>query len=194
MGDPQSQNRYVYCVNNPHKYVDPDGKEPFSVAVGVGAAAGICVGAIAEVLIYKYETPQEHQTLAGGIGAFMGGAVKGGIVGAAWGIEAGAAITAGLIGIGVVTGALVGDTYSYLGGDPQSGTFGEYIGEMLEDFGSELIPISNNPIIDETGHFIINEVVDHIQESEYNVWVEEHYYNQPLTVITDWDEAERGRF
>ena len=25
LGDPQSQNRYVYCRNNPHKYVDPDG-------------------------------------------------------------------------------------------------------------------------------------------------------------------------
>lgn len=23
--DPQSQNRYVYCLNNPHKYVDPNG-------------------------------------------------------------------------------------------------------------------------------------------------------------------------
>ena len=192
--DPQSQNRYAYCMNNPHKYTDPDGREPFSVAVGVGFAVGVCVGAIGNVLAYKYETPEDKQTLGGGIGALMGGAVKGGIVGAAWGIEAGVAVTAGLIGLGVVTGAVVGDTYSYLCGDPQSGTFGEYVGEMLEDFGSELIPVSNNPIVDETGHFIMNEVVDHIQESEYNVWVEEHYYNQPLTVITDWDEAEEGRF
>ncbi|MBN2335861.1 RHS repeat-associated core domain-containing protein [Candidatus Bathyarchaeota archaeon] len=26
--NPQSQNRYVYCRNNPQKYIDPDGKDP----------------------------------------------------------------------------------------------------------------------------------------------------------------------
>ena len=26
--DPQSQNRYVYCRNNPHKYIDPVGESP----------------------------------------------------------------------------------------------------------------------------------------------------------------------
>lgn len=26
LSDPQSQNKYVYCLNNPHKYIDPDGK------------------------------------------------------------------------------------------------------------------------------------------------------------------------
>ena len=30
---PQTQNRYVYCCNNPHKYIDTDGKNP-SFAIG----------------------------------------------------------------------------------------------------------------------------------------------------------------
>ena len=41
--DPQSQNRYVYCMNNPHKYTDPDGKIPIFAGAIIGAAIGAYV-------------------------------------------------------------------------------------------------------------------------------------------------------
>ena len=37
--DPQSQNRYVYCLNNPHKYIDPNGKD--SLQIGLGYEIGL---------------------------------------------------------------------------------------------------------------------------------------------------------
>lgn len=35
--DPQSVNRFSYCLNNPLKYIDPNGKEPVTVVLGIGA-------------------------------------------------------------------------------------------------------------------------------------------------------------
>jgi hypothetical protein len=31
--NPMSWNRYAYCLNNPYKYVDPDGEIPFPFLV-----------------------------------------------------------------------------------------------------------------------------------------------------------------
>ena len=42
LSDPQSQNRYVYCRNNPHKYVDPTGNLPIDTALDW---AGLCYDA-----------------------------------------------------------------------------------------------------------------------------------------------------
>ena len=33
LDDPQGLNRYVYCRNNPLKYIDPDGNEPITIVV-----------------------------------------------------------------------------------------------------------------------------------------------------------------
>jgi len=41
--DPQPQNKYVYCLNNPHKYIDPDG-EFAHIAVGAFIGASINMG------------------------------------------------------------------------------------------------------------------------------------------------------
>jgi len=41
LDDPQGLNRYVYCRNNPHKYVDPDGK--LAIQIGYGGTAGLHV-------------------------------------------------------------------------------------------------------------------------------------------------------
>jgi RHS repeat-associated protein len=38
--DPQSQNRYVYCLNNPNKYVDLDGKIALQIGVDYSIGAG----------------------------------------------------------------------------------------------------------------------------------------------------------
>ena len=52
LNDPQSQNRYVYCLNNPHKYVDPDGKRALTFSV-----TGDLGGSISPLLAYGYKVP-----------------------------------------------------------------------------------------------------------------------------------------
>lgn len=44
LNDPQSQNRYVYCLNNPHKYIDPDGHIVVTATLLLWAAFGGAVG------------------------------------------------------------------------------------------------------------------------------------------------------
>lgn len=46
--NPQSQNRYVYCRNNPHKYVDPDGR--WTIQVGYGGSEGHIFGGISSTV------------------------------------------------------------------------------------------------------------------------------------------------
>lgn len=41
LDDPQGLNRYSYCKNNPHKYVDPDGK--LAIQIGYGGSAGLLI-------------------------------------------------------------------------------------------------------------------------------------------------------
>lgn len=45
MSDPQSQNRYVYCLNNPHKYTDPTGHAVHQAGVEFGLGVYSIVGA-----------------------------------------------------------------------------------------------------------------------------------------------------
>jgi len=51
LSDPQSLNRYVYCRNNPHKYTDPDGREPLTITalLFAMAAQGFISSAISTV-------------------------------------------------------------------------------------------------------------------------------------------------
>ncbi len=60
--DPQSQNKYVYCINNPQKYTDPDGKEPITAAIIIGG--GIIKGGLA-VYDYAAENPEKFLTAEG---------------------------------------------------------------------------------------------------------------------------------
>jgi hypothetical protein len=39
LGNPQSLNRYSYCLNNPLKYTDPSGHEPITILIGLGLLA-----------------------------------------------------------------------------------------------------------------------------------------------------------
>ena len=52
LGDPQSQNRYVYCMNNPHKYTDPDGKffDPVTNAVITYTILSTAYGGLSSML------------------------------------------------------------------------------------------------------------------------------------------------
>ncbi|MFH2112436.1 MAG: RHS repeat-associated core domain-containing protein [Candidatus Bathyarchaeota archaeon] len=71
LSDPQSLNRYSYCRNNPHKYVDPDGENPI--------IAGALLGGLVNFMWYIHETLQtgKEVTLRGAIGAFTNGAICG---------------------------------------------------------------------------------------------------------------------
>ena len=67
LGDPQSQNRYVYCMNNPHKYVDPDGKFAIS-AFAFSAFTGGLIGSAASMVTYAAVAHVSgHEITANGI-------------------------------------------------------------------------------------------------------------------------------
>ncbi len=62
--DPQSWNRYSYTLNNPYKYVDPDGREPVTaIIIGASALAGLGAqisGGTADLLVaYGIITPRD---------------------------------------------------------------------------------------------------------------------------------------
>ncbi|HUS08292.1 MAG TPA: RHS repeat-associated core domain-containing protein, partial [Bryobacteraceae bacterium] len=108
---PQSWNGYTYALNNPLKYVDPDGDVPINViTAGVGAAVGGVVGAASEY-VNQVRTSGHVTRGARILTAAGGGALAGGIAGFTLGIGAGAGATAGAIETGIVTASstVIGD-------------------------------------------------------------------------------------
>ena len=49
ISNPLDMNRYVYCRNNPIKYVDPSGEDPITLTVGTVAIIKFAIGAILAV-------------------------------------------------------------------------------------------------------------------------------------------------
>ena len=78
--DPQSQNRYVYCMNNPHKYVDPDGKEP---TLGTAILIGGTLGSLTRLTQYAIDCaitgkiPTARGVAKAGITGFLSGGTTG---------------------------------------------------------------------------------------------------------------------
>ncbi|MCW3978678.1 MAG: RHS repeat-associated core domain-containing protein, partial [Candidatus Bathyarchaeota archaeon] len=83
LNDPQGLNRYVYCRNNPHKYVDSDGRLGH---IAAGAIAGFFVNTI-------YYTVTRIESI--GTGEFSKGIVKAAVTGTISGAIT--AATAGLV-------------------------------------------------------------------------------------------------
>lgn len=79
---PQSLNRYIYCINNPLIFTDPDGRVFNLIAAAIGAAAGAIIGG---VITYA---------LTGDINAAIGGAIGGAIAGALAGFTCGTSLLA----------------------------------------------------------------------------------------------------
>jgi RHS repeat-associated protein len=78
LSDPQSLNKYSYSKNNPHKYIDPDGKNPLIVA-------GFIAGALVSGGIYYYQTRDFKGAVIRGLIGGVAGAVAGATFGmAAW--------------------------------------------------------------------------------------------------------------
>ena len=69
-------NRYVYCQNNPHKYTDPDGKDPTLVAgliIGTIAGAGIKTAGYALSCITTGTSPTGEGVLVAAATGAVGG-------------------------------------------------------------------------------------------------------------------------
>jgi hypothetical protein len=107
--DPQTFNRYTYCLNNPHKYLDPDGRLAWFVPYVLG---GVLIGAYGGVMQYAATTiaAGEDPTIRGFLGAAVGGGITGGaaILGVALGsstlIVAGASSLISYIVANVISG------------------------------------------------------------------------------------------
>lgn len=67
----QNFNRYSYCLNNPLRYVDPDGEDPLTVAILVGAVIGSFTNTAAQLMSGNVNNGTQFW-LAVGIGAISG--------------------------------------------------------------------------------------------------------------------------
>ena len=84
LSNPQKLHKYAYALNNPYRYVDPDGNEPITLAI----LANFFFGGTANAPEYRY-TPtvssQSSAEFAGGVAfAETGGIVIGRALGAAF--------------------------------------------------------------------------------------------------------------
>lgn len=100
LNDPLSLNLYTYCLNNPHKYVDPSGHFAITFAVVIGAVIWGMVGVAVEYKIQKsaggmidYNQVLFQGVLNAGIALISGGLANG-----AMATAQGARMTAGAFG------------------------------------------------------------------------------------------------
>ncbi len=91
ISNPLDINRYVYCRNNPIKYVDPTGEGVLLACIIIGAVVGAVAGGFAGAAVSKKTTGFVSGTsIAIGV---LGGATVGGLLG--WGFYAfGASVSA----------------------------------------------------------------------------------------------------
>ena len=113
-GNPQSWNRYTYVLNNPHRYVDPDGRTPLLVTAAIGAGVGALVNTGFQIRETMYSNPgqvsfgEAFQQID--VGEVLGAAAAGGVMGLTLG--AGSAI----LGTGFVATTYLGALGGGLGG------------------------------------------------------------------------------
>jgi RHS repeat-associated protein len=145
---PQNWNRYAYALNNPNKYVDPDGKNPLLTALA-GAIGGAAVGAGIEIAkaIYRGESLRDANVLQR-IGAkALSGAIIGGVTGLTGNLTAGeaaAALATASIAGGITERAVDGNdqtnafSISNIGIDTVAGGAGGYIGQAARPYAEDL--------------------------------------------------------
>ena len=137
ISSPLDMNRYVYCRNNPVKYVDPTGESVVLTCIILGAVVGAVIGGTAGGVasFNKYGTVK-WQWVAGGM-------VLGGISGALIGWGAGA-IVAKLGVAGAATGIINGggaafatfDQLKKFLGSPGAGNQWHHIVEQCQTYSS----------------------------------------------------------
>lgn len=105
----QNFNRYAYCLNNPLRYVDPNGELWWEAAI-VGAIIGTFSNAAAQVMSGNVNTSGQFW-VAGGIGAISGG------LGGLFGYQVGYGMNLLLHGAeGFWLGSVAGATSGFAGG------------------------------------------------------------------------------
>lgn len=92
--NPQAWNGYSYALNNPNKYVDPDGETPLlataAIGAGIGAIGGGGFNLVSQLISNGGDLKSVDYRQVGS--AALGGAVSGGIAGLTLGLG-GAAVT-----------------------------------------------------------------------------------------------------
>jgi RHS repeat-associated protein len=100
ISDPLSLNRYLYAINDPLNFVDPQGEGPFLVLLGA-IAIGAAAGAVAELVSAQLQDRAiDWEQLAAN-------AIVGGIAGGAFAVLAGSG-GVGFVAAGAISGALDG--------------------------------------------------------------------------------------
>lgn len=125
-------NRYLYCLNNPLRYSDPNGEFVLTTALIIGAAIGVGVGI---GLWQGYEIGRRHGAEGWKMAGYMiGGGLIGGLSSAAGsfiGASVGASIAVGGFVGGMATGAAGGFVNGNITGFGLSLLNGDSLGDAL---------------------------------------------------------------
>ena len=139
----QNFNRYAYCLNNPLKYVDPDGELWWLVPVITGAyLGGSSVNGTFNPFKWDYGSWKTYAGIVvGGISSYAGSAIGKSITALALGGGMslwGASIAGGLIG-GMVSGSINGFGFAaIMGGNLEDMMQGMVKGAVMEGFSGAL--------------------------------------------------------
>lgn len=114
--NPQSWNAYSYTLNNPLKYVDPDGEVPLLVTGAIGAGIGAVGGAGFNFVSQWISAGGDLSRISGKqvFSAALGGAVQGGLAGLTLGV--------GTAAVGIGEAALANGAANVIGGMVTRGT------------------------------------------------------------------------
>ena len=137
ISNPQDMNRYVYCRNNPIKYVDPTGESVVLTCVILGAVVGaVAGGTVGGLVSFDRYGEVKWQWITGGI--VLGG-VSGSLIG--WGAGA---VVAKLGTIGVATNIMNGGGAAFASfdqlkrflGSPGTGNQWHHIVEQCQTYSN----------------------------------------------------------
>jgi RHS repeat-associated protein len=154
-----SFNKYAYGNNNPYRFVDPDGRNPILINMGVGALVGAGSAALTNALMQN--GPIQWTGYGGVLHAAADGAMLGAVLGIIGGGEAGAAAGAASAGRGEVAiinaqkqaGHIPGTAQNInrtKQGKPTSTFYGEQSGEMATQIANQKgLPVAGRPNVKE---------------------------------------------